>query len=188
MEPVVIRKALPSNLAAAIDFVRGNYMAKFNTAPETIWPDCMLAWKENQIVGVTAMQFSEGEPFEIEEQFFFDVPDLILPRTQVVSLGRWVCDVPGVSIALVTAAVQYSLQRGKERTLSCALPSLLRFLSRKYKLKYDALTAEVNWEKIPEVDRNFFLSDPPPMVYTADLRQWYDILEKSVTPEVVIEL
>ncbi len=189
MDRVLIRKASEDDLSLAIRFVEAVYQERFGTKPTTIWPECLVAFHEGSLVGVTALQFSRGEPFDIESDFQFDISILPEKREKIVSFGRWVTtERQGVALGLVAAATRYSLSKGRTRMFSCAKPNLLRFLKKKYKLRFDAFAVPINITAIAQEDLNFFTSKPRPQLYSANLHEWYDILERNIPPNVDIQL
>lgn len=187
--PVLIQKATSVQLILAVQFVREIYAEKFGTTPDSIWPECLVALRENQIIGVTALQFSEGEPFDVESHFVFDFARVFpFPRTDFVSLGRWVTTQQNIAAPLAFAAAKHALERDRKRSISCAKPKLITFLRRKYRLRFDVLHVPVDERHIPAEDRNFFLENPRPNLYSADLREWYDILGGIIPPFIEIRL
>jgi hypothetical protein len=183
-----IRMVGPGQSDLALEYVRSVYQRKFGTQPKTLWRDCLVAEDSHGIVGVMAMQFSEGERFEVESHFLFDFAALVHPRKKFVSFGRWVATKLGAGNALMFAGVQYALSRERSFSLSCSKTETLKALRRRYGLRYDILRFPVNAMVIPAEDHNFFLSPPAPCLCAASLQQWYDRLALAMQPEVKIHL
>ncbi len=185
---IEIRMIQPDQSDRALEYVRAVYRRKFGTEPKTLWPDCLVAQDGQGIVGVMAMQFSDGQAFELESQFLFDFEVLAHPRQKFVSFGRWVASKPGVGNALMFAGVQRALNCGRSHSLSCSKIETLRALHRRYGLRYDVLRFAINTRRIPAEDRNYFLSKPEPRLCAASLQQWYDKLALAMRPSIKIHL
>lgn len=177
---ITITMAGAGRLGLAADFVRANYQKTFGTTPTGIWPDCLVALAGSYVVGVIAVQFSEGERFEIENHFSFDFSILAHPRSEFVSFGRWASDRPLVGKALALAATEYALRRGRKFSISSAKPGLLRMARLLYKVDFQEHAFPVQAENILPGDVNFFLGRPPPVVYVGNLAEWYNTLKGQV--------
>ena len=187
-EIIIQQVATTEQFDLALAYVRAIYKRKFGTFPKSLGKNCLIAECGEDIVGVIAMQFSEGERFEFENNFLLDFSILNQPRARCVSFGRWVATKPGAGNALMCAAVKHSIALGKTHSISCSKTETLRALHRRYGLRYDVLAVPVIAEQVLEEDRNFFLSKPSPCLCFALLSQWYDRLVLSVPAHVKINL
>jgi hypothetical protein len=185
---IVIHKASVEQLDQALGYVRSIYQKEFGTFPEHLPADCLVARDGQDIVGVMAMEFSEGARFEIENHFLLDFSILVHPRREFVSFGRWVAARPGTGLALMFAAVKYAIGQGRTRSLSCSKHNVLNFLRRKYGLRFDTIGVAVIPSSIALEDRRYFLYPPFPCLCTAPLQQWYDSLEPAVLSHIKVEL
>lgn len=185
---ITIEMVGTKRLGLALGYVRSVYQRKFGTSPGVLWPDSLVAMQNSRIVGVLGMQFSKRERFEIEDRFLLDFSILVHPRREYVSFGRWVAARQGTGLALMFAAVKYALGQNRTRSLSCSKHDVVKFVRRRYGLRFDTLRLPVLEEQIPVQDRAYFLNKPFPYLCTGSLEQWYDRLEPLVLSSIKIKL
>jgi hypothetical protein len=178
--PIIIQTALPGQYLNSLAFVQEIYKKRLGTYPAHIWPDYLIATRDEETVGIIAMQYSEGEKFEIEKQFVFDFSLLSRSRKEFVSFGRWTAAERGIGSVLVFAATVFALKKNRLYGLSCSKPNGLKLLRRVYGLEFDVYSVPVNLRQISEGDKSFFLNSPKPQLCVASLQQWYDKLVRSV--------
>jgi hypothetical protein len=173
---IIIQTALPEQYLNSLAFVQKIYTKRLGTYPAHIWPDYLIATREEETVGIIAMQYSEDKKFEIEEQFVFDFSLLSRSRKEFVSFGRWTAVERGIGSALVFAGTVCALKKNRLYSLSCSKPNGLKLLRRVYGLEFDSYSVPVNLQRISEGDKSFFLNPPKPQLCVASLQQWYDKL------------
>ncbi|MDB4939938.1 MAG: hypothetical protein JWO40_363 [Candidatus Doudnabacteria bacterium] len=185
---MIIKRPNALEFEQALSYIQEVYQRKFQTKPKDIWPDCLIGLDSNgQIIGLLAMQFSEGSKFEIENMFQFDLSILRSARIDIVSFGRWSAKTPGLGTALMFGAVKYSLERDRTIMLSCSKPNILKFLRSNYGLAFDILGVPRVSANIDLEDQAYFSEKPYPVLCAAHLEQWYYKLKQLIPSSLTIK-
>ena len=172
---------------AVLDFVQKIYQKRFGTVPSTISDKCVIANRSGKLIGAISIDYSSGEPFEIENYFEHGILDALgLRRVDLVSFGRWISEDDRASSALAYLAVRLAIKDGKISSFSCSKPIVLRRLRKHYHLKFNSVSTSLRVENIKPEDLKFFAEEPKPVLYTWDLMQWQEALEANLSKDVVI--
>lgn len=183
---VVISKVPQEEFALASDYVLRKYQKEYGTVPQIKPTDnCFVAKKDGKIIGFISVEFSKGEGLFLEKIYAFEPQ---CSKELLVSIGRFVADIPDIGFALAFVAVRYSVIMQREFALCCSKPNILELFRRRYGLNFEVLDNEICQSQVADSDRAFFSTHPLPRLYFCNLRSLHDILKEKVPPWVTFEI
>lgn len=120
--------------------------------------------RRRELLGAMALAMSHGKPFHLEEIYALDYrtfPD-IFERTRIVQLGRWTANVPGISGALLYAAILYARHHGRSWGIGEVKPWVARRFAR-MGIAVTVLSGSPTFANIPKGALPYYLKPPAPV-------------------------
>ena len=161
-------------------FVVRGFRNHFNTEPQA--SEFFLgAYCNDRLVGAIGVDFCENTAVLPFEQLYRGAALKALQerRTESTQFSKWLTTVASISDALMLAAARFALAKGKKCCWVVAKQPAIQALNR-LGLSVTDVPAELCRASIPENDRLYFLTQPPPALYVMDLRQIEEVLSKKI--------
>jgi len=166
----------------AMTYIAKKYMEYFGTSPGK--SDIYLTAENNKkIIGTIALDFADASGMmPLEKIYTINRNKIPLPLTTEngAQFGRWISDNAAVSLALVYAAVRYSIKIGKDYGWLAHSDAVHRILTRQNVAFYLIQNADLILENVPEGDRLFYTTPPYAKCYIMRLDQAQCALEPKI--------
>lgn len=179
-------RALDGDALLASQFIFKKFFNSFGAAPPP--PEIVFAAFEEtgEVVGTLAVDLGTADcPLPFEDMYSYDPARLPFAclRQATVQFGCWGATNPIASPALIFAAVDYALQKGKRYGWCILKPyACLRLREIGVKL-YDVVSALIP-ANVKQEYTPYFLTPPVPEIYMVELPQVYHIASLLVSEHI----
>lgn len=158
----------------ALGFINQRAFSLYRATPPPPPQFLFAAYCDDEIVGTMGLDFSSGQqPFPLETHWRFDgdATPFSFERDRIAQYGRWITTKPGVSAPMVYASTLFARARGKTYCFAEAKPPVAERLAEMGCPPVPIPNASLQLENVPESGRQYYISEPAPMLYMIDLEQ-----------------
>ncbi|MVO85455.1 hypothetical protein GPA10_11995 [Streptomyces sp. p1417] len=161
------RAASPAERRQAMDFVRREYLRVYNTEPGepgTLW----YAADGPDVVATVGVDLGTADvPPELHRMYGCDAVEVApgYAPDRAAQITRWVSTAPFAATAVMHAAADWCLERGRPHLLFEAKPDIVRHLEGLGPHLRPVTDATLRFDQVPLPDFDYYMSDPPPRLY-----------------------
>ncbi len=120
-----------------------------------------------KLIGTIALDFSKaGQPLPLEKIWEFDQTKIPFPfiREEIAQYGRWMSDLPGLSIMLLYVATVFAITRKKKYFFAETKPKITKiFLDLEFPIIIIP-DAQLALDKIPAEGKSYYLAGKPDLL------------------------
>ena len=168
----ILSPAVGRDLVEGLAFLDASYQKAFSVSPSP--PDHLIAarWGE-RVAGTIGVNFWQpGTGLRLAHLYRFDYADAPLPidLSKTVEFGKLACETPGISGALIHAAICFALLHGNTHVWCEHTVRVNRACRRFGIIFHEVTTAQLNSSRIEEHHRKFYENNAA-RLYMFDLAQ-----------------